>query len=104
MTSLNSKQQTIGVIGAGAWGTSLSCLLVEKNPFLQLWAFEKETVKNINHLRENKVFLPGIQIPEGIEASHEIEKVIRNCKMLIMVTPVQKTRSLIRELKTVFTT
>ena len=57
MTSSNLKQQTIGVIGAGAWGTSLSCLLVEKNLILKLWALEKETVQNINELRENKVFL-----------------------------------------------
>ena len=43
-----ANQDSIGVIGAGAWGTALSCLLVEKNPLVQLWAYEEQTVKDIN--------------------------------------------------------
>ena len=98
-----ANQDSIGVIGAGAWGTALSCLLVEKNPFVQLWAFEEQTVKDINGNRENNVFLPGIQIPETVQPFLEIKKVVQDCKILVVVTPVQKTRFLIQKLKTVLT-
>tara|TARA_B100001939_G_scaffold32024_1_gene25041 strand:- start:92 stop:265 length:174 start_codon:yes stop_codon:yes gene_type:complete len=54
------NHSSIGVIGAGAWGTALSCLLLEKNRHVKLWAYEDQTAQNINQYRENKVFLPGV--------------------------------------------
>ena len=93
----------IGVIGAGAWGTALSCLLLEKNRHVKLWAYEDQTAQNINQYRENKVFLPGVAIPDGIQAFSEIKQVVADCETLVVASQVQKTRSLIREFKTVLT-
>ena len=97
------NHSSIGVIGAGAWGTALSCLLLEKNRHVKLWAYEDQTAQNINLYRENKVFLPGVAIPEGIQAFSEINQVAADCETLVVASPVQKTRSLIREFKTVLT-
>ena len=97
------NHSSIGVIGAGAWGTALSCLLLEKNRHVKLWAYEDQTAQNINQYRENKVFLPGVAIPEGIQAFSDIRQVAVDCKTLVVASPVQKTRSLIREFKTVLT-
>ena len=97
------NHSSIGVIGAGAWGTALSCLLLEKNRYVKLWAYEDQTAQNINQYRENKVFLPGVAIPEGIQAFSEIKQVVADCETLVVASPVQKTRSLIREFKTVLT-
>ena len=91
------NHSSIGVIGAGAWGTALSCLLLEKNRHVKLWAYEDQTAQNINQYRENKVFLPGVAIPEGIQAFSEINQVVADCETLVVASPVQKTRSLIRE-------
>ena len=97
------NHSSIGVIGAGAWGTALSCLLLEKNQYVKLWAYEDQTAQIINQYRENKVFLPGVAIPEGIQAFSEIKQVIADCETIVVASPVQKTRSLIREFKTVLT-
>jgi glycerol-3-phosphate dehydrogenase (NAD(P)+) len=97
------NHSSIGVIGAGAWGTALSCLLLEKNRHVKLWAYEDQTAQNINQYRENKVFLPGVAIPEGIQAFSEINQVVADCETLVVASPVQKTRSLIREFNTVLT-
>ena len=48
-----SKSHSIGVIGAGSWGTALSCLMADDNPAIYLWAYERETVKDITNNREN---------------------------------------------------
>ena len=90
-----SKSHSIGVIGAGSWGTALSCLMADDNPAIYLWAYERETVKDITNSRENRVFLPGIRIPDNVKAISEIEKLMENCKILMIVTPVQNTRSII---------
>ena len=94
-----SQSHSIGVIGAGSWGTALSCLMADDNPAIYLWAYERETVKDITNNRENRVFLPGIRIPDNVKALSEIEKLMENCKILMIVTPVQNTRSIIKQIK-----
>ena len=42
-----SKKVNIGVIGGGAWGTTIAKLLSEKNSNVLLWAKETHVKKNI---------------------------------------------------------
>ena len=81
------NHSSIGVIGAGAWGTALSCLLLEKNRYVKLWAYEDQTAQNINQYRENKIFLPGVAIPGGIQAFSEIKQVVADCETLVVAFP-----------------
>ncbi|MFH1347341.1 MAG: NAD(P)H-dependent glycerol-3-phosphate dehydrogenase [Candidatus Margulisiibacteriota bacterium] len=81
----------ISVIGAGAWGTTLSILLAEKGHDVTLWVFEKDLVGPIKELRENKIFLPGFQLPESIEVTSETEKTGK-ADILIFVVPTQFLR------------
>ena len=57
---------TIGILGSGAWGTALSCMLSEKNDKIIIWSNEKQTAQQINNLRINKVYLPNIRIPKNV--------------------------------------
>ena len=43
------KKANIGVIGGGAWGTTIAKLLSEKNSNVQLWAKETHVKKNIEN-------------------------------------------------------
>ncbi|MBP6580483.1 MAG: glycerol-3-phosphate dehydrogenase, partial [Sphingorhabdus sp.] len=38
----------IGVIGAGAWGTALACVMAQNHDRVLLWAIEPEVVAAIN--------------------------------------------------------
>ena len=44
-----NKKIRVGVLGAGAWGTTISLILSEKNNVL-LWANEKKVVQEIKVL------------------------------------------------------
>src|SRR3989338_1037697 len=57
----------VAVIGAGAWGTTLSILLAEKGHQVVLWVYENDLAAGMAEFRENKRFLPGFQIPETVE-------------------------------------
>ena len=66
-----TNKETITIIGAGAWGTTLSILLAEKGLPVKLWVYEKELYQEIKDIRENKWFLPGFSIPPAIDIISE---------------------------------
>ena len=44
---------SIGVVGAGAWGTALAELVARNGTSVKIWAREDEVVASINERREN---------------------------------------------------
>ncbi|MBU1195188.1 MAG: NAD(P)-dependent glycerol-3-phosphate dehydrogenase [Proteobacteria bacterium] len=89
----------VGVVGGGSWGTALAKLLADKGFVLDLWVFEPEVKEQIDTLRENKVFLPGIPLPENIIASNDLEKVVSNKDLVLSVVPSHCTRDIAGKMK-----
>ena len=55
---MSDKQATVGVLGAGAWGTALAQMLASDGREVLLWALEPELVEEINGNHTNSVYLP----------------------------------------------
>ena len=91
------KQEKIGVIGAGAWGTALALRLAQNHDII-LWAHEKETVQAINQSRENRLFLPKIALPENIRATQDFAD-LSPCRIFFFVPPAQFLRPIARAIK-----
>ncbi|NLW57105.1 MAG: NAD(P)-dependent glycerol-3-phosphate dehydrogenase [Firmicutes bacterium] len=83
----------IGVVGAGGWGTAQAKLLVENGHQVILWAYEPETVQEINELHTNQRFLPGVNLPEDLVASQDPEEVVSGAELIVFVVPSQWLRS-----------
>ena len=84
--------QTIGVIGAGAWGTALASVAAQTGRRVILWAREPEVVEDINRRHRNMRFLPDIDLPKGIQATCAIDEAART-DALLLVSPAQHVRS-----------
>lgn len=89
--------QTVGIIGAGAWGTALAMTARRAGRDVLVWAYEPEIVAAINETHQNPVYLPGVDLDPGIEATARLNEAA-NCDLLLMVTPAQKLREITREL------
>jgi len=89
----------IGVIGAGSWGTALSLLLAEKGHRVDLWVYEKDLCEVMNRERENRVYLPGFQLPDAIHSCHSLQEVVANKKILLVVVPTHVLRSTLNTVK-----
>lgn len=81
------ERKTVGVIGAGAWGTGLAQALARGNHKVQLWALEDEVVDSINNEHENKKFLPGYKLEESMTCSKDIKEVATAKDFLIIASP-----------------
>lgn len=78
----------IGVIGAGAFGTSLAKVIAEKGIEVKLWSFDAEVCDQINKDRENKKFLPGVtDLPSTITATTDLAEAASDMKVLILASP-----------------
>jgi len=83
-----SAKQTIGVIGAGAWGTALAQMLSTDGRDVMLWAFEPEVVEAINNDHRNPQYLPGAKLSPGIRATGSLEGMAA-LDIILAVTPAQ---------------
>jgi glycerol-3-phosphate dehydrogenase (NAD(P)+) len=94
----NAAYQSVGIIGAGAWGTALAIVARRAGRDVLVWAHEPETVVAINERHVNEVFLPGVTLDPAIEATGRFSEAA-TCDVLLMVTPAQHFRAIADALK-----
>lgn len=79
---------TVGVIGAGAWGTALAQALAGDGTGVTIWAREPELVDEINACHANSLFLPGAALSATIRATGELHD-LAEFDALLLVAPAQ---------------
>ncbi|KLI63413.1 NAD(P)H-dependent glycerol-3-phosphate dehydrogenase [Aurantiacibacter marinus] len=84
----STGEPSIGVVGAGAWGTALAQALASDGRAVKLWALEDGLAEAINATHRNDLYLPSAALSETIEATGELS-VMSNCDILLLVTPAQ---------------
>lgn len=89
--------QHVTVLGGGAWGTALAQVAAAAQRRVTLWAREPEVVEAINVRRENAMFLPGIPLHAGIEATADLAKVA-DAQLILAVPPAQHMRAVLSAL------
>jgi len=89
--------QSVGIVGGGAWGTALGVSARRAGRDVILWAYEPETVAEINATHRNALYLPGVQLDPAIKATAKLREVAA-CDLVLMVTPAQELRAVGGEL------
>ncbi|MDL1963761.1 MAG: NAD(P)H-dependent glycerol-3-phosphate dehydrogenase [Deltaproteobacteria bacterium] len=84
----------IGVVGAGSWGTAIANHLGLKGVKVDLWVFEKEVKAQIDHYRENKIFLPDFTLSSNIFPSNDLYPVVSGKDIIIIVVPSHLVREM----------
>ena len=89
----------IGVIGGGAFGTALACVMRRSGHETTLWAREPEVVEAINREGFNPLFLPRIALVPGIRATGELGEAAARADLLLLAPPAQHMRAVAGELR-----
>ncbi|WP_437925850.1 NAD(P)H-dependent glycerol-3-phosphate dehydrogenase [Sorangium sp. So ce291] len=87
----------VAVIGAGAWGTALAKLLADKGNPTALWAHQGELAERIGRERQNHRYLPGVELPESLRATSDLEDALRGAELVVVVVPSHALREVVRE-------
>jgi len=87
----------ISIVGAGAWGTTLSILAAENKHDVVLWSFEEDVAKDIKDTRENKKYLGGFQLPQNVDVTLDLKKAAES-EIIIFATPSQYLRDTLQNI------
>ena len=82
----------ISVLGAGSWGTAFSLVLADAGNDVTLWARREEVCQTINERRENTDYLPGVQLPPTVFATHDTEQALAGAELVVFAVPSQTFR------------
>ena len=88
---------SIGIVGAGAWGTALGQTMRLAGRRVLIWAREPEVVAEIETSHTNTAFLPGVALDPALRATGRIADVA-GCDAVLMVAPAQHVRAVAAEL------
>lgn len=91
---------TIGVVGAGAWGTALALAAARAGAKIVVWAREAEVVAAVAASRENKPFLPGHPWSDAMRATNAIAD-LAEADAILLASPAQAMRSMCQTLRPV---
>jgi glycerol-3-phosphate dehydrogenase (NAD(P)+) len=91
-TTVDVKTTTIGVVGAGSWGTALANLLAVKGFAVDHWVYEAEVKAQMLEKKENQRFLPGVVLSDNLHPSGDLELVVAGKDLVLVVTPSHVTR------------
>ncbi|WP_306223044.1 NAD(P)H-dependent glycerol-3-phosphate dehydrogenase [Bosea beijingensis] len=83
--------RSIGVVGAGAYGTALALAAARAGREVRLWARDAQTIAAIEQTRQAPK-LPGIDLPQAIGATSSLDA-LSDCDALIVAVPTQALRS-----------
>jgi glycerol-3-phosphate dehydrogenase (NAD(P)+) len=85
----------IGVIGAGAWGTTLANVLARRGHEVALWIREEEVHQQILKERMNRTFLDGIDLAPGLKPVQTYEEAVSGRDLVLMAVPSHVFREIL---------
>jgi len=83
----------VAVLGAGSWGTAFSMVLADAGNDVVLWARREEVAESIRERRENSDYLPGIELPRTVTATHDPERALAGADVVVLAVPSQSLRT-----------
>lgn len=91
--------ESLGIIGAGSWGTALALLLAEKGYSFPLWVYEEDLCASMIKKRENTLFLPGFPLHQNIHPTASLKEAVADKSILLLVVPTHVMRQTIKNIK-----
>lgn len=88
----------IGVIGAGAFGTSMATVAARRGHHVVLWARDEAQVQTMKETRRNpKYGMDGFELPENVTVTNSLEEACKRAHILLLALPAQRIPDFCRE-------
>ncbi|MFZ2225618.1 MAG: NAD(P)H-dependent glycerol-3-phosphate dehydrogenase [Candidatus Deferrimicrobium sp.] len=86
------RKESIGIVGAGSWGTAFAAMLAGRHESVTLWAHEAEVCADLRDRRENRAFLPGIVLSPSIRPTNDLAEAVSGKTVVIFAAPSHHLR------------
>lgn len=89
----------VTVVGAGSWGTTFGKVLADGGAQVTMWARRPEQALEIAEGKRNSKYLPGINLPRTMDATHEIATALDGAEQVYLSVPSQSLRENLKALR-----
>ena len=90
--------ERIGVIGAGAWGTTLALRLAAAGRPVTLWSHSSDARARLARDRENARYLPGYPFPSTLDVASDDAALAMPYRLYVLAVPSAHVRDTLRRL------
>jgi glycerol-3-phosphate dehydrogenase (NAD(P)+) len=79
----------IAILGGGSWGTGLAVVLTRarRRHEIRVWARQTEIARAIKETRANPTYLPGVSLPECVEAHNDMREAVHDAQIVVGAVP-----------------
>jgi glycerol-3-phosphate dehydrogenase (NAD(P)+) len=88
----------VAVLGAGAWGTAIACVLSARHE-VALWARDAAQASALVKTRRNERYLRGIEIPSAVTVTSDLAAATSGVSLALVATPVAGLREVLQKVK-----
>ena len=92
--------KSISILGAGSWGPAIATVAAERGLEVFLWSRNSNHLEEIENLKENKRYLPGVSIPNTIQLTDSL-KTASKSDILACVIPSTGIRHFAEEISSI---
>ena len=88
----DAARPRVTVIGAGSWGTTFGKILADGGAQVTMWARRPELASEIQEAKRNSEYLPGINLPRTMTATHHLSEALDGADQVYLSIPSQAVR------------
>ena len=88
----------VAVIGSGSWGTAVAAMVTSRAP-TTLWARRKEAAAEMESTRQNRAYLPGIELPASLTITSDLAAAVEGAGLVVVAVPSHGFREVLEAAK-----
>ncbi|MBN23383.1 MAG: glycerol-3-phosphate dehydrogenase [Bdellovibrionaceae bacterium] len=98
------RNETIAVMGGGAWGSVLVHLASAHVKEVRLWVRSEDIAREMNSTHQNSKYLPGLELRNNVRAFSEMSQLFDSpIRAILWVLPSRATRGRAKEMASFMT-
>jgi glycerol-3-phosphate dehydrogenase (NAD(P)+) len=95
--------KTVAVLGAGNAGTTFALLATHNGNAVRLWTIEQDLAQQMQRMRENPKYLPGVKLPEAITVEVDLPRAVLGAEVVMLAVPSHVVRRLAKAIAPLLT-
>ena len=94
---MEQERHNATILGGGSFGTAMASILAANGHRVNIWVRDPETAAAINLDRENSRYLPGAELPAGVNATDSLEEELDQASLVFVAIPSKAFVDVLRQ-------
>jgi glycerol-3-phosphate dehydrogenase (NAD(P)+) len=94
---VSTPSSNLTVLGAGAWGTTLSWMLASQGHAVRLWCLEPDLAEELRVTRRNGRYRPELELPQNVQVDTDMAAALAGAEVVVVAAPSRFVRGVLEQ-------